>query len=226
MKLTCYGHSCFAVETGGKSLLFDPYITPNELASSIDPATLRPDYILLSHGHMDHCADAESIARASGATLISGFEVVEWFSRKGIEKSHSMNHGGGFNFDFGRLTYTWALHSSSMPDGSYGGNPGGFLVEAAEGAFYYSGDTALTFDMKLIAEATTLKFAVLPIGDNFTMGARDATRAAGFLGVKDVVGVHYDTFPPIKIDHAAAHAAFAARGVTLHLPEIGASVNF
>lgn len=225
MKLTSYGHSCFAVETAGKTLLFDPFIRPNPLAAAVDFAAIRADYILVSHGHFDHIADAVDLAAQTGATVVSNFEIVTWLGKQGVGKVHPMNHGGAFGFDFGRVKYVAAVHSSVLPDGTYGGNAGGFVVTNDEGAFYFAGDTALTLDMKLLAEEFALGFAVLPVGDNFTMGAADATRAAGFLNCRTVVGVHYDTFPPITIDHAAARATFAAAGVTLHLPAPGESLN-
>ncbi len=223
MKVTYYGHACFSVEIAGKTILFDPFISPNPLAGSIDIGKLRADYILLSHGHEDHVADTEAIARRTGATIVGNFEVVSWFGRKGLGKIHPMNHGGARQFDFGRVKYVNAIHSSSLPDGSYGGNPGGFVVETPAGNFYYSGDTALTQDMKLIGESTRLNFAVLCIGDNFTMGADDAIKAADFIGCNQIMGVHYDTFPPIVIDHAAAMKKFSAAGKKLHLLKIGVS---
>ena len=226
MNVTYYGHSCFSVEVSGKTLLFDPFITPNPLASTIDHANLRPDYILISHGHFDHVADVEAIARLSGATLIGNYEVLQWFGAKGIEKIHPMNSGGSWNFDFGRVTFTPAVHSSSMPDGTYGGQAGGFRVETPEGAFYYSGDTALTRDIELIALAGPLRFAVLCIGDNFTMGVKDAVTAAEWLGCSEIIGVHNDTFPLIAIDGEAARTAFKAAGKNLHLLEIGSSQDF
>jgi L-ascorbate metabolism protein UlaG (beta-lactamase superfamily) len=226
MKVTYYGHSCFSVEVGGKNLLFDPFITQNPLAASVDYANLRPDYILLSHGHFDHVADVEAIARLSGATLIGNYEVLQWFGAKGIEKIEPMGSGGSLALDFGRVTFTPAVHSSSMPDGTYGGNPGGFLVQTPEGAFYYSGDTALTRDMELIASAVPLKFVALCIGDRFTMGVKDAVTAAGWLGCTEILGVHYDTFPLIQIDHTAAKKAFAKAGKNLHLMEIGSAREF
>jgi L-ascorbate metabolism protein UlaG (beta-lactamase superfamily) len=226
MIVTYYGHSCFSVEVSGKTLLFDPFITPNPLASSIDYANLRPDYILLSHGHFDHVADVEAIARLSGATLVGNYEVIQWFGGKGLEKIHPMNSGGSWNFDFGRVTFTPAIHSSSMPDGTYGGVPGGFRVETPEGAFYYSGDTALTRDIELIAKAGPFKFVLLCIGDNFTMGIKDAVTASEWLGCPEIIGVHYDTFPLIAIDHAVAREAFAKAGKNLHLLEIGATKEF
>jgi L-ascorbate metabolism protein UlaG (beta-lactamase superfamily) len=226
MKFTSYGHACFAVELAGKHLLFDPFITPNELAKSIDVDAIPADYILLSHGHFDHVTDAARIAMRTGATVIANFEVSEWVKKQGVTAVHGLNPGGAHSFDFGRVKCVNAIHSSSLPDGSYGGQPGGFVIEASEGSFYFAGDTALTLDMKLIGEEFALRFAVLPIGDNFTMGATDAARAADFVGCTEVVGVHYDTWPPIQIDHAAAKAAFTAAGKTLHLPPIGSTIEF
>jgi L-ascorbate metabolism protein UlaG (beta-lactamase superfamily) len=226
MKITYYGHACFSAEIAGKTLLFDPFISPNPLAQAIDVKKIPADYILLSHGHEDHVADAEAIARRTGAMVISNFEIVSWFGRQGIAKVHPMNHGGIVKFDFGQAKLVNAIHSSSLPDGSYGGNPCGFVVESKEGNFYYSGDTALTEDMKLIGESTRLKFAALCIGGNFTMGSEDAVQAAGFIRCDDILGVHYDTFPPIQIDHAAAINKFRAADKRLHLLSIGGSHEF
>ncbi len=228
MKISYYGHSCFSVEIGGNTLLFDPFITPNPLASCVDVAALRPDYILLSHGHADHVADVEMIARQSGATLVGNYEVIQWFTAKGLDKAVPMNSGGSCSLEFGRVTFTTAIHSSSMPDGSYGGQPGGFRVESKEGvrgAFYYSGDTALTHDIKLVAEMGPLRFAALCLGDHFTMGVADAVTAAKWLGCKEIMGVHYDTFPPIAIDHDVAQEAFFKEGKRLHLPTIGGTLD-
>ena len=221
MNLTYYGHACFGIETGGHHLLFDPFISPNELAKDIDIHSIPADAILVSHGHVDHLADAATIAQRTGAPIISNWEIIDWFGTQGLQNGHPMNHGGAWSFPFGRVKYTNAVHSSGLPDGTYGGNPGGFVVETAEAAFYYSGDTALTLDMQLLGEEFDLSFAVLPVGDNFTMGAKDAARAAKLLGVEIVVGVHFDTFPYIKIDHEKARAAFQAEGKTLLLPKIG-----
>jgi L-ascorbate metabolism protein UlaG (beta-lactamase superfamily) len=225
MKFTYYGHSCFAVETNGFTLLFDPFITANELAQGISLADIRADYILISHGHFDHIDNAVALAKQTGATVIANFEIYLWLQKLGVEKVHPMNHGGGFDFPFGRVKFVNAVHSSQLPDGSYGGNAGGFVVDTAEGAFYYAGDTALTLDMQLIGEEFQLRFAVLPIGDNFTMGAKDATRAAAFVKCREIVGVHYDTFPPIKIDKAKAAATFHAADLRLHLPKIGETIE-
>jgi len=225
MKFTYYGHACFAVQAGGKTLLFDPFISPNPLAKKIDVNKVAADFILVSHGHGDHVADVIDIAKRTGAKVIAPFEVGSWFENKGVKNVQSMNHGGAAKMDFGRVKLTSAIHSSSMPDGSYGGNAAGFVVEADDGKFYYSGDTALTLDMKLVGESVKLNFAVLPIGDFFTMGIEDAVRAAEFVSAKKFVGVHYDTFPSIKLDHAAAQKAAIAAGMELLLPGIGETVD-
>ncbi len=226
MKLTYYGHACFAVAAGGKTLLFDPFITPNPLAKTIDLASVAADFILVTHGHGDHVADVVAIAERTEASLIAPYEVATWFEeKKGLKNVQGMNHGGAAATDFGRVKLTAAVHSSSLPDGSYGGNPCGFLIESEDGNFYYSGDTALTYDMKLIGEQVKLRFAVLPIGDHFTMGIADALRAAELVGVDRIVGVHYDTFPPIEIDHERAQAAAQKAGKELLLPKIGETID-
>ena len=226
MKITYTGHACFMIETNGKKLLFDPFITPNELANGkISAADLEPDYILITHGHQDHLADAESIARRTGAKIIANFEIVSWYGAKGLD-GHPMNHGGQWQFDFGMVKFVTAIHSSVLPDGTYGGNPGGFVVWNEEGSFYVAGDTALTMDMKLIPmTCPKLDFAILPIGDNFTMGTHEALIASDFVGVDQVIGCHYDTFGYIKVDHAAAKKSFADQGKALVLLPIGAAMS-
>lgn len=225
MKLTYYGHSCFLVELKEKNILFDPFITYNELAKEIDVTKIEADYIFLSHGHADHIADAVSIAKRTGCTVVACWEIHEWLNKQGVEKTHPMNTGGKWSFDFGVVKCVVAQHSSSLPDGSYGGNPIGFLFMTEEGNFYYSGDTALTLDMQLIPSWTKLDFSVLPIGDNFTMDVADAIRCADFVQCKRVVGAHYNTFGFIKIDTEAAKQSFAAAGKELFLPAIGASMD-
>jgi len=226
MKLTYYGHACFGVQVGGKHLLFDPFISPNPRASKVDVTRVPADYILISHGHEDHVADAVSIAKRTNATAISNFEITLWLNRQGVSRTHAMNHGGRSRFDFGDVKYVNAVHSSMLPDGSNGGNPGGFVITTPEGRFYYSGDTALTMDMTLINSGAPLRFAVLPVGDTFTMGVDDAIRAADLVKCNEVVGVHFDTFPPIEIDHASAVQSFKATGKTLHLLEPGQTHEF
>jgi L-ascorbate metabolism protein UlaG (beta-lactamase superfamily) len=225
MKLTYYGQSCFAVVTEGKNLLFDPFITPNELAKHISLADIKADYILASHGHADHLADCVALAKQTGATVIGAFEVVEWLSKQGVEKYHPMNLGGKWVFDFGTVKCTNAIHSSAMPDGSYGGNPMGFIVTTNNKIFYYSGDTALTMDMQFVPRLAKLDFAILPIGDNFTMGYEDAILAAEMIQCRNIVGVHYDTFGFIKIDHEKVKKAFTDAGLNLILPRIGENIE-
>jgi L-ascorbate metabolism protein UlaG (beta-lactamase superfamily) len=225
MQFTYYGHACFLVEAAGKKLLFDPFITPNELAAKIDVNSIEADYIFISHGHGDHVADAVAIANRTGATVICAFELMDWFHKQGVKHVHPMNTGGSRAFDFGRVKCVVAQHSSVLPDGTYGANPMGFVINTADGDFYYSGDTALTMDMQLIPMWGKIKFAVLPIGDNFTMDASDAAVAAEWVKTTTVVGVHYDTFGYIVIDHAAAKKAFADRGIELKLPGIGDTIT-
>lgn len=225
MRVTFYGHASFLVEVGGKRILFDPFISPNPLAANINLEEIKANYILISHGHVDHVADAEALALNNNATIVSNFEIVSWFQNKGIAKGHPMNHGGKWKFDFGTVKYVAAVHSSVLPDGVYGGNPGGFVVESAEGNFYFAGDTALTMDMKLIGDATKLNFCMLPIGDNYTMGVDDAVIAADFVKCSKIIGMHYNTFPPINIDAENAKAVFKKAGKELLLPEIGSTVE-
>lgn len=225
MKFTYYGHSCFLIDTGTHKLLFDPFISPNDKASEINIEAIEADYILVSHGHEDHVADLERLANQTVASIISNFEIVSYFGAKGID-GHPMNHGGSASFPFGRVKMVNAIHSSVLPDGTYGGNPAGFVVQTKERCFYYAGDTALTYDMKLIPEmGFDLDFAILPIGDNFTMGPDEAVKAAEFIQCNNIIGVHFDTFGYIEIDHSAARRQFENQGNQLHLLEIGQSVQ-
>jgi L-ascorbate metabolism protein UlaG (beta-lactamase superfamily) len=221
MKLTFYGHACFGVEVGGVHLLFDPFISPNPKAGHIDLEAIPADYILITHGHGDHVADVAAIAKRTGARLISNFEIISWFEAQGIGNGHPMNHGGRWQFEFGSVKYVNAIHSSTLPDGASGGNPGGFVIESPHGNFYYSGDTALTYDMKLLGEYHRLDFALLCLGDNFTMGVDDALVAAEMIRCDRIIGMHFDTFPYIEIDRADAVKKFSAKGKMLSLLEIG-----
>lgn len=218
MKYTHFGHSCFQIELNGATLLFDPFIRPNEQAKHIDPLSLKPDYILLSHGHYDHMADLVEIAKNSGATLIACFEIAEWAQKQGVEKAIPMNIGGAIQLPFGKVKLTAAVHSSVLPDGTYAGNPYGFLILSDDANIYYSGDTALTMDMQLIPLwAPKLDVAILPIGDHFTMGVDDAIIAAQWVKADRVFPVHYNTFPPIAVDLEQAKAKFAAAGIALEI---------
>lgn len=225
MRFTFYGHSCFGLAIEGKNILVDPFITPNQKAAGIDVAAIKADYILVSHGHADHVADCVSIAHQTGATVVGSFEVCNWLQAKGVEKIFPMNTGGAKVFEWGTVRCTNALHSSSMPDGSYGGNPMGFIISGGGQNLYYSGDTALSLDMQLIPRWGKVNFSVLPIGDNFTMGYEDAVEAARMVQCTTVVGVHYDTFPPITIDREQAKKAFADAGLQLLLPAIGETID-
>ncbi|MFY0592572.1 metal-dependent hydrolase [Roseivirga sp.] len=225
MKFTFYGHASFLIETQGKKLLFDPFISPNELAKEIDVDQIQPDYIILSHGHADHVADVERIYNNSNATIISNYEVVGWFGAKGLERAHPMNHGGSWTFDFGTIKLVNAVHSSSMPDGSYGGHPAGIVIKNDEGSFYYAGDTALTKDMELIGEEFDLDFSIMPVGDNFTMGVADAMKACKMVKCNELIGVHFDTFPYVAINHNDALAIAQENKVNLVLPEIGKTLS-
>ncbi len=225
MQFTYYGHSCFSVSINGKKLLFDPFITHNELAAAIKVNEVEADYILVSHGHADHIADCVSIAKRTGAKVVASWEVYEWLQKKGVENCHPMNTGGSWDFGDFRVKCVVAQHSSGLPDGSYGGNPMGFIVFSDAGNFYYSGDTALTLDMQLIPRWAKLNFAVLPIGDNFTMDATDALACAEMVQCQQVIGVHYDTFGFIRIDHEAAQKTFASAGRKLHLVTIGDTIS-
>lgn len=226
MQLTFYGHACFGLEIGGKHLLLDPFISPNPAAAAIDVDSIPADYILVSHGHEDHIADVERIAKRTGALIISNYEVTSWFGAKEL-KGHPLNHGGKKTFDFGTVKYVNAIHTSSLPDGSNGGNPGGFVIWNDAFCLYFAGDTALTMDMKLLPmTCPKLDLAILPIGDNFTMGYEDAVIASDFIACNKIVGCHYDTFGYIKIDTSAAQKAFAAKGKELVLPAIGETLTF
>jgi len=226
MQITYYGHSCFGVTINGKHLLFDPFITLNKLAKNIDVSKIKADYILISHGHADHIADAVQIAKNTGAVTISNYEIYNWLLKQGLNNCHPMNTGGKWAFDFGKVKCVKAEHSSSLPDGTYGGNPMGFIVESDEGFFYYAGDTALTYDMKLIGEYRKMDFAFLPIGDNYTMGVENAILAGTFINCKNIIGMHYNTFEHIKIDEAEAISKFQRAGKSLTLFKIGETQQY
>jgi L-ascorbate metabolism protein UlaG (beta-lactamase superfamily) len=225
MQLTYYGHSCFLLETGGSRVLFDPFISPNPLAKDIDINQIDAQYILLSHGHADHVADTEAIGQRTGAEVVGIAEVVGWFGQKGLKANYGMNIGGKVKLPFGTVKMVAALHSSSMPDGSYGGIAAGFVVEAEGKTFYFAGDTALTYDMKILGEQYKLDFAILPIGDNYTMGIDDALIATDWVGAQKVIGMHFDTFPAIVINQEEAQQKASQAGKELVLLKIGETVT-
>ena len=198
VKLTWLGHGCWSIEVDGQYLLLDPFLDDSPTAP-IKAADVHADTILISHGHFDHVADAVAIAKRTGATVYSNFEICEWLGSQGVEKTEPMNLGGAIDAPFGRIKSTLAHHSSVLPDGTYAGNPGGFHLTLAGKSIYFACDTALFFDMKLIG-AGGLDLAVLPIGDRFTMGPADAIEAVKLLSPKKVTPAHYNTWPPIEQD--------------------------
>jgi L-ascorbate metabolism protein UlaG (beta-lactamase superfamily) len=224
MKITFYGHASLGIEVSGKHILVDPFISGNPNAAHIDIDTLKADYILITHAHQDHILDVESIAKRTNAIIVSNWEIATFYGNKGLQY-HPMNHGGVWKFDFGKLKYVNAIHSSSFPDGSYGGNSGGFVLEGEHKNIYISGDTALTMDMKLIPMRTKLDLAIFPVGDNFTMGIDDAITASDFLECDKIFGCHYDTFGFITINHDDAKKKFFDAGKDLMLLEIGESIE-
>ena len=225
MRVTFYGQSCLAVEAAGKTLLFDPFVRQNPLARDVDVDGIQADYILITHGHFDHVADAPEIAKRTGALVISTSEVCAWLGQQGVGNVQDMGLGGKVSFDFGQVRTVPAVHSSRLPDGAFGGLAMGFVVETADGNFYHAGDTALTMDMQLIAHWTRLNWAALPIGGHYTMGVADAVRAADFVGCNRVLGLHYDTFPPLRIDHEDARRRFTAAGKELVLMGVGQTLD-
>ena len=224
MKITFYGHASLGLEIDDVNILVDPFISGNPNASQINIDTLKADYILVTHAHQDHILDVETIAKRTGAVIISNYEIVTHFGNLGLE-GHPMNHGGTWGFDFGTVKYVNAIHTSSFPDGSYGGQPGGFVIEGEHKNIYIAGDTALTFDMKLIPLQTKLDLAILPIGDNFTMGIDDAILASDFVECDKILGYHFDTFGYIEIDHEVAKRKFFDKDKDLMLLEIGESIE-
>lgn len=201
VKITWYGHACFLIKTKGTNLLTDPFLTGNPLAP-VRADQVEADYIFVSHGHGDHVGDGVAIAKRTGATVISNFEIQNWFVGQGVENVHPQHIGGGHDYPWGRLKLTIAHHGSALPDGTYGGNPAGFLFYIEGKKIYHACDTGLFYDMKLIGEEG-IDLAILPIGDNFTMGPDDALRAVKLIEPKRVIPIHYNTFDVIKQD---AHA--------------------
>ncbi|MBF6609134.1 MAG: metal-dependent hydrolase [Flavobacterium sp.] len=224
MKITFYGHASLGIDINGIKLLVDPYISANPKASHINVGDLAADYILITHAHGDHTLDVEAIAGRTGAVIISNAEIAAYYEQKGF-KCHPMNHGGSWEFNFGWVKYVTAIHSSSFADGTYGGNPGGFVIEGEHKNIYIAGDTALTYDMKLIPMRTKLDLAVFPIGSNFTMDVDDAIIASDFVKCDKILGYHFDTFGYIEINHNEAIKKFFDVGKDLMLLGIGESLD-
>ena len=192
------GHSAFEIKTGSHSLLIDPFITGNDQAP-MAADELKPDAILITHGHEDHIGDAISIAKRTGALVIANFEIAAWFNKQGIENTHPMHIGGEHEFDFGKVKLTIAHHGSVLPDGTYGGNPCGIILKLDDSTIYHAGDTGLFGDMKLIGEEG-IQIAILPIGDNFTMGPDDSIKAIKLLSARHIIPCHFNTWPIINQD--------------------------
>ena len=226
MKITYYGHSCFLVEIGGKRLLFDPFVNGNPLATGLDVNAIRCDYIMVTHAHQDHIGDLETVAQNNPGALVVGiWEVSAYYSAKGL-RTHPMNKGGWWTFDFARVKMVQAVHSSVFPDGMPAGEPAGYVVDAADGVLYVAGDTVLAMDMQLIPmTCPTLDAAILPIGSNFTMDYVDALVASDFIRCNRIIGCHYDTFGFIKIDHKEAISTFAENRKELILMGIGETLE-
>lgn len=200
--ITWHGHSTFSLNVNGSNIVVDPFFAGNNPSAKTEVEAVSADFILQTHGHGDHIADTVALAKRTGALVIGNFEICNWISEQGYKNVHAMNTGGGYNFSFGRVKMTEAVHSSGLPDGSYGGNPGGYLVMADGQTVYIAGDTALFSDMALIGQAG-IDVAILPVGDNFTMGPEDSVRALDYLKPKTAIPCHYNTWPPIAIDVAA-----------------------
>ncbi len=223
-RITWLSHACLEIRTGETTILIDPYLSGNPLAAA-SPEEVSPDYILVSHGHGDHLGDTIDIAKRTGATVVANHEIATWLRGQGLEKVHSMHIGGGHSFAFGRVELTIAHHGSSLPDGSYGGAPCGFLLTLEGKKLYHACDTGLFYDMKLIGEKG-VDLAFLPIGDNFTMGPDDALRAVKLIEPKRAVPIHYDTFDLVAQDPKAWKALVEAQtGTEVIVLEPGGAVE-
>src|SRR5690606_39087303 len=225
MKITYLGHASLSININGKNLIIDPFISGNELAKDIDLNALEADYILLTHAHQDHVLDVELIAERTGASIICNAEMSYYYEKKRL-KVIGMNTGGQFTTDGINIRSTIAFHSISFADGKYGVNPNGYVIFIDNKNIYVAGDTALTQEKKLNPSLLgKLDLAILPIGDHFTMGIEDACLAADFVECNKVLGYHYDTFPPIQIDHLEAKSYFSVREKELVLLHIGESLE-
>jgi L-ascorbate metabolism protein UlaG (beta-lactamase superfamily) len=201
VSVTWHGHSSLSLDVSGTNILIDPFFTDNPVCS-VDAGDAVAEYILITHGHGDHVGDALSIAKRCDSLVISNFEICGWIASHGHEKVHAQHIGGGYQHPFGHVKLTVAFHGSGLPDGAYGGMPAGFLLTVEDKKIYIAGDTALFSDMQLIGQAG-LDLAILPIGDNFTMGPDDALQAVSFLKTKAVIPYHYNTWQPIEQDVSA-----------------------
>jgi len=211
VRVLYHGHSNVEIHHDQHRIQFDPFYDNNDLADC-KAKDVNPTHILLSHAHFDHTDDAEAIARRTGAVIAANYEIASRYEKKGL-KTEAMNHGGSVKFPWGEATLTLAFHTSSFPDGSYGGEPAGWVIEIGGKTIYFAGDTALFGDMKVIGELWNIDLACLPIGDRYTMGPKHAGLAAQWLKAKAVLPIHYNTWPPIAQDPAAFAAELQAKGI-------------
>ncbi|QXP64889.1 metal-dependent hydrolase [Polaribacter sp. HaHaR_3_91] len=224
MKIKYLGHSCFSIEINKVTILVDPFISGNALASHIDISTLKADFILLTHAHQDHVLDVEIIAERTKAVIVSNYEIAMYYGAKDLEVT-ALNHGGTFKTEHFSAKYVNAIHTSSFADGTYGGEPGGFVISSKDKNLYVAGDTAVTMDMKLIPLTTKLDAAIFPIGDTFTMGVEDAIIASDLVECTKIIGCHFDTFLPIEIDVNDAKIKFSSKNKELVILEIGGNIK-
>ena len=225
VRIIYHAHSNVEIHSGSHRIQVDPYYKDHNPLSDVKAEKVSPGFILVSHAHVDHTADVIPIAKRTGATVASNYEITTYSDGKGL-KTQGMNHGGGVDFPFGRATLTIAFHTSSFEDGTYGGQPGGWVIETGGKTIYHAGDTALFGDMRLIGELWNIDLACLPIGDCFTMGPAHAVKAAEMLKAKAVLPIHYNTFPPIKQDpHAFARELERRTNSRAHPVEAGATID-
>lgn len=227
MKLTYYGHSAFQIETGTATLLFDPFITGNPLAEGVVAAAeLNPTVILLTHAHGDHWGDTVAIAQRTGALVVANYEITQYLTRvHGYTHVHPMNAGGSWDFSWGRVTQTYARHSSSFPDGTYGGNPNGYILQLEGRTIYDMGDTCAFAEMAWIGEEYAIDLALIPIGDDFTMGPKEAVRAARMVRPKLSVPIHYNTFPLIRVNETDWVRRMAEAGLEAQVLRAGETME-
>jgi L-ascorbate metabolism protein UlaG (beta-lactamase superfamily) len=224
IKITWYSHASLGLEINGTKILVDPFFTGNP-AATMTAKDVPADYILLTHGHFDHVGDAAEIAKRTGAMVVSNFEIAEWMGKQGVQKTHGQHIGGGHEHPFGYLKLTPALHGSGLPDGTNGGNPAGFLLTTKDGVkIYIAGDTGLFSDMKLIGEEG-IDLAIIPIGDNYTMGPDDAYKAVILIKPKHVIPIHYNTWELIAQDAEKWAERVRKLGVKVHVLKPGESLT-
>ncbi|HUH19848.1 metal-dependent hydrolase [Albibacterium sp.] len=226
MEAVYYGHSTVGLNLNNIEVLFDPFITHNKLAAHVDLGALKPDYIFLSHCHGDHVADLVEVQRNGNSQVVSIVESAAWVKKQGIatDKVTGMNFGGTISTDFGSAKMVYALHTNSTPEGGYAGVAAGYVLKSGDKTIYFAGDTALTLEMQLLADQN-LDWAFLPIGGFFTMDVEDAIKAAGLINCKNIIGIHYNTFPPIEINTEEAIEKFRKAGFNLHLLKVGEKIS-